>query len=861
MKKRMKQIVAIGLTFSMLMSMTACKGEGENKTTKTTAKMNKEYVFKESFLKDMGIDLKITDCSGIDVVGDRIYMKSYVEEEKGNHEIVLSFQKDGSDLRTFDLPSGSVYGDDNNEAIEVNPDDMIQPRSEDLETETSKEIVIEDTVRSLNLDASETTDVSTNGESDEKQDLDMNSETEASDEEAKKTDDSEPAVMDMQIDKGYSSTDYSNFSVGNDGTIYLLKNKYEESNENGEYTYSNSTFLNAFDMDGNLLSEKEIKSFTENEDNYFNCVLVDSDRECIYFVDGGNSQNIYITDMDINLISTVTVTKSAFINQLFLSGKKLIAQGYDADYNKQYLAILDADTKKITNEVDVTFLNRYSFYEGNDKVDLYLSNNDGLYKWNEGEESPKKLLDFIDSDLNTSSFNQVKAIDDEHFIACYSDTVNWTAVTAMLTKVDPATIKDKQPLTLACHYIDDTIRAQVINFNKASETARIQVVDYSVYDGNDEATYDAGVTKMNNEIAGGNVPDIFVLNTQLPVKSYLAKGLFADLNPYLEKDTEFKKEDYLENIIDAYSVDGKWYIMVPSFDVETLVAKKSLVGDRKTWTLDDVNEILSKMPEGAKFIEDGTRMSIMTQILSASGSEFIDWSKGQCYFNTDEFAKLLDFVKDYPETIEYSDEYWENYDSFYQQMYREDKVLAATIGIYNMSDLRYVMRARFGETIAYMGYPNSKGITGIINPNLQLAISSKCKNADAAWEFVRYFLSDEYQNKDNMYALPISKKAIDENAAKAMKNPTYEDENGNLVEYPETYYSDGNEIVMEPLTQEEVDTLKEYIFGLNTAYGFDDTAITIIMEEADSFFKGQKSVKEVSDVIQSRVQIYVNENR
>lgn len=35
----------------------------------------------------------------------------------------------------------------------------------------------------------------------------------------------------------------------------------------------------------------------------------------------------------------------------------------------------------------------------------------------------------------------------------------------------------------------------------------------------------------------------------------------------------------------------------------------------------------------------------------------------------------------------------------------------------------------------------------------------------------------------------------------------------------------------------------------------------IITEEAAAFFEGQKSAKDVADVVQSRVKIYVNENR
>ncbi len=40
-----------------------------------------------------------------------------------------------------------------------------------------------------------------------------------------------------------------------------------------------------------------------------------------------------------------------------------------------------------------------------------------------------------------------------------------------------------------------------------------------------------------------------------------------------------------------------------------------------------------------------------------------------------------------------------------------------------------------------------------------------------------------------------------------------------------------------------------------------DEITNIITEEAEAFFKGQKSVADVAGVIQSRVQVYVNENR
>ena len=62
-------------------------------------------------------------------------------------------------------------------------------------------------------------------------------------------------------------------------------------------------------------------------------------------------------------------------------------------------------------------------------------------------------------------------------------------------------------------------------------------------------------------------------------------------------------------------------------------------------------------------------------------------------------------------------------------------------------------------------------------------------------------------------------------------------------------------------TQEEVDTLLNLVDVAQPASNADQEIMTIMEEEAQAFFQGQKSAGDVAGVIQSRVQVYVNENR
>ena len=51
------------------------------------------------------------------------------------------------------------------------------------------------------------------------------------------------------------------------------------------------------------------------------------------------------------------------------------------------------------------------------------------------------------------------------------------------------------------------------------------------------------------------------------------------------------------------------------------------------------------------------------------------------------------------------------------------------------------------------------------------------------------------------------------------------------------------------------------LYTFNQVYSYDQELMNIISEESAAFFSGQKSAKDVAAIIQSRVQIYVNENR
>ena len=62
------------------------------------------------------------------------------------------------------------------------------------------------------------------------------------------------------------------------------------------------------------------------------------------------------------------------------------------------------------------------------------------------------------------------------------------------------------------------------------------------------------------------------------------------------------------------------------------------------------------------------------------------------------------------------------------------------------------------------------------------------------------------------------------------------------------------------MTDEDIERVLSYIESVTNTYGNQSDISDIVMEEAASYFSGQKSAQDVAAVIQSRAQIYVDEN-
>lgn len=666
------------------------------------------------------------------------------------------------------------------------------------------------------------------------------------------------------------SSNITSINIDDEGMVYCIRNDYypvseETDPETGEVISTSDEYVDEYYLVKMTLEGEELMAVKltdipeirqlEEENGYFylNNMILDKGKG-IYV---SAFERLLKFDLEGNYVGAVSGSGDnnlADANIIPLSDGRYAAVLYKED--KVSLALADLDTGTMGEEYDIPGRSYdFSFY-GGVGYDLYLVNSYGVYGFNLGDEDKTQIMSYIDSDMDIYNLFQIVGINENEFLALYDG--NEEAI-GRFTKVPPEEVKEKQLVTLAMAYTDWRVRTAVVKFNKADENYRISIQDYSSLYGTDE-DYQAGLTRLNTDIVSGKGPDILLIDDSMPTDSYIGKGLLEDLKPYIEKDSGLDINNFMPNIIEAFSVDGKLYSIIDAYSIETIAAKASEAGQERGWTVEEVRKLLDSRPEGTKFLPEVTRDSMLDNCMSMAGSQFIDWKAGTCNFDSDGFIQMLEFLGTFPEEIDETDmddDYWENYDS----MWREGRALASMMNLGTFQDYNRTEKGIFGEKITLAGFPSANEDGSVIRPNIRLAMSSKSKNKEGAWEFLRTFLTDEYQENEVTYCFPISIKRLDELAGQAMEKSFYMDENNNKVEYDDTYYLNGVEIPIPPMTKQETEELKEKLYGFTQIYKRDETLLNIIKEEAAPYFAGAKTAKDVAGIIQSRVQIYVNENR
>ncbi|MDR2590849.1 MAG: extracellular solute-binding protein [Oscillospiraceae bacterium] len=506
---------------------------------------------------------------------------------------------------------------------------------------------------------------------------------------------------------------------------------------------------------------------------------------------------------------------------------------------------IDVNGSKWGEVIDIPD-NFHRIFAGNDEYMLIVSDSTGLYGIEASTGDHILLLNWIDSDMSSEGLGNVTLLSSEQIL-----TVNrhWGSSgerheIIMLTKTPYSEISERQILTLATFHLDWEIRNVIVQFNRNSTTHRIVVTDYATFNTDDD--WQAGLMRLSTEIVSGKVPDILDVSS-LPFNQYAARGLLVDLYSFIDSDPDFDRSDFMESALKATEFNGGLYKLFPSFNIITIAGNPSIVGDYPGWTMDEFLAVLAANPGADVPLGLGlTKESFLQALVMFHMDKYVDWVTGDVSFDSDDFISLLEFANTLPaDDYDWNDEYIPTH-----KLLSSGRQLMMPTSFYEINEYQ-INRAMLGGDLVYKGFPTENRNGNTLVTHTGFAISEKCVDKDAAWNFIRTFLSDEWQS-DNFrnYYLPIIKDVFDERLKDAMS----ENEWGSSI-----YGIDGLEVEIEPLTQAEADQIMALINSVTGSVSQDETIWNIISESATSYFSGQTSAQDAARVIQNRISTYVAE--
>ena len=634
-------------------------------------------------------------------------------------------------------------------------------------------------------------------------------------------------------ENGYWSTVYFN----EDGSLEVIEIKEDYDEEWNPI--SREMYFNKYDANGTLISSEEATEKLQlGEDAYISHFMKDAEGN---YLIGSWDMPLSIYSPELVKLGEISTGSTQIDGLCVTQSGKVVASSWGMNGGVD-VAVVDVAGKKLGTAINTEKTNGSSqVWPGPGDMVLYMNANQ-LYACDVVTGEITVVMDIMDMDVNPDIIQSVYPLSDGSFLMSYHDwyTADGGAGMFIAKPIDPSEVKERIELTVATIYASQELNDAVIKFNQSNEEYRIKVVDYMT----DDWDFDAALTNLQNDIVAGNVPDLIDMrDINMPWKNWAAKGILTDLYPLMEADGEFAKEDLLENVREAYEVDSSLYILPSTVTIQGLLVKEKFVDGITTLSPSVLLEMEKTLPEDTDLFWYNYQGEIMYSMVYNNMDSWLDYEKGECYFNTDAFKAVLAYAKEQPEEM-----IWDDSVTLPGQL-AADKVIFYNVGMSQVTDYQF-NKYVFGEDVTMMGYPgkDDDGVRLVTN-GCAMAITEQCEHKDVAWQLAKTFISEEYLTGIHAWGIPTTQAGLD--------NFIYEAQH---MEGEHGYSWDDVEMSITGATDEEVAEFLAIVEKADELQYMDTAVQKIIEEEVAPYFQGQKSAEEVADIIQSRVDIYLKEN-
>ncbi len=389
--------------------------------------------------------------------------------------------------------------------------------------------------------------------------------------------------------------------------------------------------------------------------------------------------------------------------------------------------------------------------------------------------------------------------------------------------------------TVAGNDYGSGLKDMINSWNRANPFSKIELRDYSVYSSSDNPQ--GAQLQMAKDVASGIIPDIYdfapavnedYTSISLNPASMAKRGLLEDLNPYIDSDPEIRREDIFDNLLKAFEIDGGLYEIFGQYSFLTAYGPASLTGGPENRNYENLRRIAYSNGFGSAFGSDWEdKADLLIQLVEKSGTKLVDWSKGECYFESEYFMNLLREV-----SVPYAGLNVDTPHMIDRLKNRNGLLIIDTQSTMWCPTAPSV----FGDDFEYTGLPE---VGNAVSTAGTFGISSSSNYKDECWAFLRRQLLPA-----NDFSVSLSMRR-DEVAALKVFELSRAKEDGVMQHHP--YIEHAMDKLISAIAQVEI--------GVRP----DAQIRAIVSSEAADYFAGVRSAEETAANIQARVSIYMAE--
>lgn len=376
------------------------------------------------------------------------------------------------------------------------------------------------------------------------------------------------------------------------------------------------------------------------------------------------------------------------------------------------------------------------------------------------------------------------------------------------------------------------------DFNAAQDEYVVKLVkyEYEVLDDMEDLR-----TRVYASLLQEDSPDLLDLS-QLDEVALSGNGYLEDLTPWLESSKVLSRNDYESQVLECGKICGIQAFLPKTISLRFLVTSQNTYSGNG-WTYKDMLRIWRESHEANEISMGGC----VDTLLSSNLPYFMDFDKAECHFDSEEFQELLSWILERPS-------YVENVAGSEKEI-RDDihngKILWRGKRVLSIRDIQFI-EEEFGGEANYVGYPSPDGKPVVWLETMDnVGILKNASHKEGAWKFLEFYQKHRDSQEVFLYELP---------GDKSLREQLFQEE---LVEKSESVgAADGNNWSYRGRysTEREVEIFNDLLSKARKLPDCNDEIWEIFCQELSPCLAGEKSVEEVSEILQSRIGLWLKEN-